>query len=146
MAKIYTDGSCLGNPGPGGWAVLIKTPFGTERLSGYSNQTTNNEMEMKAVLDAMLWSAKNGYHNVDIYCDSKYCVNGINDWMWKWDKKNWKKPKFNRELWKEIFQAYNNFEGNVIWIKGHDGDFGNETVDGLARWCAENQRTLDNPL
>lgn len=145
MVKIYTDGSSLGNPGPSGWAVLIRTPFGVEKLSGYSEQATNNQMEIRAVLNAMLWSIENNYYNVEIYCDSKYCVNGINQWMWTWNRKNWKKPKVNRELWKEIFTVYKDFQGKVVWIKGHAGDFGNEAVDNLARWCAENQATLDSP-
>ena len=132
--KIYTDGACSGNPGPGGWgAVLIFN--GTEKeLSGSESETTNNRMEMMAVIEAL--KAVKEDCEIEIYTDSKYVMDGINEWIHGWKKRGWKtaakKPVKNVDLWQELDELNQKHKPNWNWVKGHAGDKYNELADSLA--------------
>lgn len=140
---IYTDGACKGNPGLGAWGFVVYDP-NDERLgtkSGYSPKTTNNEMELTAIVEALRWSTKKDNRPIIIYTDSAYCKNGMESWMFGWYSKGWKKADgeapLNLELWKEAWtltQTYISFHGTnptFIKVKGHSGVKGNEEVDAL---------------
>ena len=133
---IYTDGACLGNPGPGGWAAIIidnnqlkKSEFGSQ------NSTTNNRMELIAVIRAL--ESIPTKSNLKIYTDSKYVINGIKTWIINWKKSNWtgsnKKEVKNKDLWIQLDVLVEKFNIDWNWVKGHSGDFYNEEVDKLAR-------------
>lgn len=130
--KVYTDGSCLGNPGPGGWACVFESG---EKLCGGDSDTTNNRMELTAVIRAL---EKNKH--VTIVTDSKYVKDGIEKWIHGWKKKDWKTssgtPVKNQDLWKCLDKLLA-FNTGWEWVKGHSGDPGNEKADTLARRCAE---------
>ena len=131
VVKIYTDGGCNPNPGPGKWAWAINEK---ENGVGSESDTTNNRMELQAVLEAIKY-AKDNYSDCDIviYSDSKYCVNGFNSWMHGWQKRKWKKKDgktaVNVDLWKLLF-SYKDL-ATLKWVRGHDGDRMNEYVDSL---------------
>lgn len=137
--QIFTDGACSGNPGPGGFGVIIKTPVGGGVLSyehsfGY-RWTTNNRMELLAVIFG-LEQVKDGT-TVEVTSDSKYVVNAINDgWLERWRKSGWKtagnKPVKNVDLWKRYIEAANGKHVSFIWVKGHDENKDNERCDELA--------------
>lgn len=138
MAKsiiIYTDGACSGNPGPGGWGVLMRAGEHKKELCGGELDTTNNRMEMMAVIEAL--SALKKYSSVKIYTDSKYVLQGITEWMDGWKAKNWKtaskKPVKNKDLWQRIDTLVQAHNVEFVWVKGHAGDPGNERADELAR-------------
>ena len=138
MIKIYTDGACSGNPGPGGWGFVIfndKDPI--ERYGGES-ETTNNRMEMMAVIEALKILDSDG--PVQLYTDSQYVKNGINDWINSWKRNGWKtaakKPVKNKDLWLEIDRLVEEHAIEWRWVKGHAGDPGNERADELARMGA----------
>ena len=137
MVKIYTDGGCRGNPGPGAWAVVIYNGENPTFLGDYHPKTTNNQMELIALLEAIKWCSINDIP-ATIYSDSSYCVQGINTWMHAWNRGNWKKPKKNKELWKKVHQAYRNFNGNVYWVRGHNGNIGNEKADEVVKSLLDN--------
>jgi cyclic pyranopterin phosphate synthase len=134
MLKIYTDGSCLGNPGPGGWGAVIIYPDGGEQeLSGREKHTTNNRMELQSVIEALNFIESNS--DIALYSDSLYVINTIT--------KGWKK-KANIELWNDLHNSilkHNNIIWN--WVKGHSGDFYNEKVDDLAQGEAEMAKKND---
>ena len=130
MIKIYTDGSCFPNPGLGAWAWAIsKTEYQQKKVEN----TTNNRMELQAILEAICY-AKTNYPRtlIEIHSDSMYCVQGFNSWMLNWQKRGWKKKGGikNLDLWQRLFQVKNDV--NLVWVKGHNGDEMNEFVDGLA--------------
>lgn len=132
---IYTDGACSGNPGPGGWGALL-TYNGTEKeLFGGEADTTNNRMELMAAIIS-LQSLKQRCQ-VDLYTDSKYVMDGINSWIVNWKKNGWrtaaKKPVKNADLWQQLDEAVSHHEIMWHWVKGHNGDPGNERADELAR-------------
>lgn len=133
--NIYTDGACSGNPGPGGWASIIIYSSKIIELSGGSLLTTNNRMEMTAVIKG-LENIKN-QSNVIINTDSKYVINGMTSWIEKWKKNKWlgsnKKLIKNKDLWEKIYSLNNLHNTKWIWIKGHSGNSLNEKVDQLAR-------------
>lgn len=138
MAKsiiIYTDGACSGNPGPGGWGVLMRAGEHKKELCGGELDTTNNRMEMMAVIEAL--SALKKSSSVTIYTDSKYVLQGITEWMDGWKAKNWKtaskKPVKNKDLWQRIDTLVQAHNVEFVWVKGHAGDPGNERADELAR-------------
>ena len=139
MIKIYTDGSCLSNPGNGGWAAIINNDGDILRISGCEKDTTNNKMELMAPIKALKKITKNG--QVEIYTDSKYVKLGITEWVHKWIKNNWltskKEPVKNKELWIELYNLNKSFEINWIWVKAHAGNPLNEEVDLLAKRAAE---------
>ena len=135
MLEIYTDGACSGNPGPGGWGVLILENGDERELSGGEAETTNNRMELKAAIEAL--KATSNAKAVSIYTDSQYVKNGITTWMAGWKRNGWKtsakKPVKNKDLWEALDEATRAREIEWRWVKGHDGDAGNERADELAR-------------
>ncbi|PPG31349.1 ribonuclease HI [Pseudoclavibacter sp. RFBB5] len=133
---MYTDGACKGNPGPGGWGVWLKSGDHERELFGGELNTTNNRMELKAVIEGL--SALKKPCNVALYLDSQYVRKGITEWIKGWKAKGWKtaskQPVKNAELWKEL-DALVEDSGHTIewrWVKGHSGDVGNERADMLA--------------
>ncbi|MDC1280414.1 ribonuclease HI [Pelagibacteraceae bacterium] len=139
MIKIYTDGSCLSNPGNGGWAAIINDNNNVTKISGGEKNTTNNKMELMAPIKALQKIKKN--RNVEIYTDSKYVKLGITEWIHKWIKNNWqtskKEPVKNKELWIQLHDLTNDLEINWIWVKAHAGNTLNEEVDLLAKKAAK---------
>ncbi|MEO1014956.1 MAG: ribonuclease HI [Pseudomonadota bacterium] len=135
MIEIYTDGACSGNPGPGGWGVLIKAPTGERELSGGDPQTTNNRMELIAAIEGL--NAIERDAEIRIYTDSQYVKNGITSWIEGWKRNGWrtsaKKPVKNQDLWRALDEAVGAHHVEWRWVKGHDGDPGNERADALAR-------------
>lgn len=133
---MYTDGACKGNPGPGGWGVWLKSGDHERELFGGELNTTNNRMELKAVIEGL--SALKKPCTVALYLDSQYVRKGITEWIKGWKAKGWKtaskQPVKNAELWKEL-DALVEDSGHTIewrWVKGHSGDVGNERADMLA--------------
>lgn len=139
MIKIYTDGSCLGNPGPGGWAFVATDGKNIAERSGGEPNTTNNRMELMAVIRAL--GAAKKHAEVEIHTDSQYVKNGMQSWIKNWKKNNWrtadKKPVKNQDLWMALDTAASNIKINWRWVKGHAGIDMNERVDELARHAAE---------
>ncbi len=134
---IYTDGACKGNPGPGGWGVLMRSADGSEKeLSGGERETTNNRMEMMAVIQAL--SALKRPCEVTLHLDSQYVLKGITEWLAGWKAKGWKtaakQPVKNVDLWQQLDQLVANAGHHIDWrwVKGHAGDPGNERADALA--------------
>jgi len=134
IVKIYTDGACSGNPGPGGWGVLMLWNGHEKELNGGEAETTNNRMEMMAVIKAL--EALKNHPKVELYTDSKYVMQGVNEWMAGWKAKGWrtasKKPVKNQDLWREIDALVSEHDVTFHWVKGHAGDPGNERADSLA--------------
>lgn len=130
---IYTDGSSLGNPGPGGWGVVMKFRMKTKELSGGEEFTTNNRMELMAVIEA-LEAIKTTKYPVEVYSDSRYVIDSITKgWLWNWIKKPNFGGKKNEDLWQRFLKIYPNFSDiNFNWVKGHNGHPENERCDKLA--------------
>lgn len=142
---IYTDGSCLGNPGPGGYgAVMIYNTHRKEISEGYF-ETTNNRMELLAAVAAL--NALNEPCTVDLTTDSQYVKNGINQWIHNWRKNGWrttsKKPVKNADLWRQLDEAVSKHKVSWHWVKGHSGHPENERCDKLARAAAESPSKPD---
>jgi ribonuclease HI len=139
MIKIYTDGSCLKNPGNGGWAAIINIDNEIKKISGSVKDTTNNKMELMAPIKALLEVKEQ--QPIEIYTDSQYVKLGITDWIHKWIKNNWqtsnKQPVKNKELWMELYELTKSHEIKWIWVKAHAGNTLNEQVDLLAKQAAE---------
>jgi len=144
---IYTDGSSLGNPGPGGWGTLLLTEKSAVELGGRDDNTTNNKMELQALIEAMKLLAERGItdYDVTIFADSKYVLQGISEWIHGWKKRGWKKadgkPVLNQEYWQELDGLRNFLEedGNKLFfehVKAHNGEIYNERVDDIARLLA----------
>ena len=138
MIKIYTDGSCLSNPGNGGWAAIINDDGKILKISGSDKNTTNNKMELMAPINALKKIDPN--KDIEIYTDSKYVKQGITEWIYKWMKNNWKTSKKenvkNKELWIELYDLTKSLKIEWKWIKAHDGNPINEEVDLLAKKAA----------
>ncbi len=134
MIKIYTDGACSGNPGRGGWAAIILDGEKIEKISGSHNHTTNNRMELTAVISALKFVKE---ENLEIYTDSKYTKDGIEKWISNWKRNGWKTSNKqdvkNKDLWNELDQL--NKEKNIQWnwVKGHSENKYNNMADELAR-------------
>ena len=139
MIKIYTDGSCIGNPGPGGWAVIILDNKNEKIISGKKNNTTNNQMELLAPIKAL--SNFNKKKSFIIFTDSIYVKEGITKWIGNWKKNNWKtskkKPVKNQKLWKKLDELVKFHDVKWEWIKGHSANIYNNLVDELARKAAK---------
>ena len=133
--KIYSDGACSGNPGPGGWGALIIYNNQSKEIFGGMKSTTNNQMELKSIIEALKIIENN--YKIEVYTDSMYVKDGITKWVSNWKKNGWKtsskKPVKNMELWKELDQLNSSHKINWQWVKGHSGDIGNEKADALAR-------------
>ena len=141
MITVYTDGSCLGNPGIGGWAFVLKSKSKYLSHYGYEKETTNNRMELTAAIKALEFLSKDN-EPITIITDSNYLKNGINNWITNWKKNNWKtankKPVKNKDLWL-ILDDQTSFKNiNWNWVKGHSTDKYNNEADELAREAAEN--------
>ncbi len=136
QVRIYTDGACRGNPGPGGWGVLLEYGDNQRTMHGGEDPTTNNRMELTAVIKAL--AALKFPCQIELYTDSKYVIQGITEWLENWKKRNWltasKKPVQNVDLWQQLDSLVNDSEHKINWhwVKGHSGDPGNETADQLA--------------
>lgn len=139
MIKIYTDGSCLNNPGNGGWAAIINDNEIIKKISGSVKDTTNNKMELMAPIMALQEIDKN--NEIEIYTDSQYVKLGITEWIHKWIKNNWqtskKEPVKNKELWMQLYELTKSYKIKWIWVKAHAGNALNEEVDLLAKKAAE---------
>lgn len=132
--EIYTDGACRGNPGPGGWGVVLIAGAHRKTLHGGELDTTNNRMELKAAIEAL--NALRSQQSVVLYTDSKYVMDGIRSWLPNWKKRGWKtaakKPVKNQDLWQALDAAAARHDVRWVWVKGHDGNPGNEAADALA--------------
>jgi ribonuclease HI len=132
--EIYTDGACRGNPGPGGWGALLIAGRHRKTMHGGEPDTTNNRMELRAAIEAL--NALKRPSTVALHTDSKYVMHGITEWMHNWKKRGWKtanrKPVKNQDLWMALDEAIARHDITWKWVKGHDGDPGNEEADRLA--------------
>ena len=133
--EIFTDGSCSGNPGPGGWGTILRYKGIEKELSGGEHETTNNRMEMTAVISGL--KALNEPCEVDLYTDSKYvCDSVTKGWVYSWKNNNWrkadKKPALNVDLWEEMLILLEKHKVTFHWLKGHNGHPENERCDALA--------------
>ena len=131
---IYTDGACRGNPGPGGWGVVLTDSTHEKTLKGFEPNTTNNRMELTAAIMALAAIKRSA--NVELFTDSTYVKNGITEWISGWKAKNWqtatKKAVKNVDLWKDLDEISARHEVEWKWVRGHSGDIGNELADQLA--------------
>jgi ribonuclease HI len=134
VVDIYTDGACRGNPGPGGWAALLLAGAHEKEISGAENATTNNRMELMAVIAAL--EALKRASQVRLYTDSQYVRRGITEWLAQWKARDWKtadrKPVKNQDLWQQLEQAAARHRIEWHWVRGHTGVAGNERADALA--------------
>ena len=134
--EIFTDGACSGNPGIGGWGALLRYKDIEKELSGGEENTTNNRMELTAVIEAL--KALKTTCNITIYTDSKYVMSGITEWLENWKKNGWKTSNKksevkNIDLWMQLDKLIKQHEIRWVWVKGHNGHLENERVDTLAR-------------
>lgn len=131
---LYTDGACRGNPGPGGWGVLLQYGDRQKTLYGYEQNTTNNRMELTAVIEGLKTLTRPC--GIVLHTDSKYVLQGITEWLSNWKKNGWKtaarKPVKNDDLWKQLDSETTRHEIEWKWVKGHSGNNGNEIADRLA--------------
>lgn len=132
--EIYTDGACRGNPGPGGWGVLIQDGTDERSLQGAEPETTNNRMELTAAIMAL--RALPAGSAATLYTDSEYVMKGLNEWLPAWKARGWKtaakKPVKNQDLWEELDSENARHQIRWQWVRGHAGNHGNEQVDRLA--------------
>ncbi len=155
--EIYTDGSSLGNPGKGGYGVVFVVGGKvSHELGGYEKETTNNRMELMAVIETLKYldqkqkSIKQDLvqKEVTIHADSAYVLGGVTSWIFNWEKNDWKKadkkPVLNKDLWQELIALVRAFEGSLSWakVKGHSGHEHNERADEIATTCASQQKKL----
>lgn len=142
MLKIWTDGSCLGNPGPGGWAFIATNGKDIAERNGGEKETTNNRMELTAVIKAL--SAAKKHDELEIHTDSQYVKNGMEKWVRQWKNNNWKnaekKPVKNKELWQQLDELAQTKKITWVWVRGHNGNTYNERCDELARTAAEKMK------
>ena len=131
---IHTDGSCLSNPGPGGWAAILRWQGNERELTGSEPDTTNNRMELMAAIMGL--NAVTRPMLVDLHTDSRYVMNGVQDWMPRWKANGWKtaakKPVKNQDLWQQLEDCVAQHTVEWLWVKGHSGHPENERADGLA--------------
>ncbi|MFN0315239.1 MAG: ribonuclease HI [Burkholderiales bacterium] len=136
---MFTDGACKGNPGPGGWGVILARGENTRELHGGEAKTTNNRMELTAVIQGLM--ALKRRCKVRIHTDSQYVQLGITQWIHNWKRRGWrtadKKPVKNEDLWKQLDELAAGHDTEWIWVKGHAGHAGNERADQLANLGVE---------
>ena len=136
---IHTDGSCLSNPGPGGWAAILRWRDNEREIVGHEPDTTNNRMELMAAIMGL--NAVTRAMPIDLHTDSRYVMNGVQEWMPRWKANGWKtaskKPVANQDLWQQLDEAVSRHRIRRHWVKGHAGDEFNERCDQLARTAAE---------
>lgn len=134
VVRIYTDGACKGNPGPGGWGALLRYGDRERELFGGERETTNNRMELTAVIEAL--DALKRPATVELYTDSQYVRNGITEWLAAWKRRGWRtadgKPVKNVDLWHALERAAGRHDVRWHWVRGHAGHDGNERADALA--------------
>ena len=139
VIDAYTDGACLGNPGPGGWGVLLRFQGANKELSGSEQMTTNNRMELMAAISALEWLTRKS--RIRVHTDSTYVKNGITQWIVRWKENGWrtaaKKPVANIDLWKRLEAAQDGHDVSWLWIRGHAGHPENERADALALAAAK---------
>ncbi|CAA6828720.1 MAG: Ribonuclease HI (EC [uncultured Thiotrichaceae bacterium] len=142
IIEIYTDGACRGNPGPGGWGVLLRTGGHEKELYGYQEESTNNQMELMAAIRGL--EALKRPSQVVLTTDSQYVRQGITQWIHGWKKKGWKtankKPVKNKELWQRLDAAAKDHDMQWHWVKGHSGHAENERVDELANKAIDEKK------
>jgi ribonuclease HI len=133
--QIYTDGACSGNPGPGGWGAILRYNGVEKELSGGELNTTNNRMELMAAIESLRALKKSC--DVDLYTDSKYVKDGMEEWIAAWKERGWKtadkKPVKNEDLWRTLDDVWSRHRVTLHWVKGHAGHPENERADELAR-------------
>jgi ribonuclease HI len=133
--EVYTDGSCLGNPGPGGWAAVFILNTKRTNISGFEKNTTNNRMELMAAIMAV--KTMPNYVHIDLYTDSTYVKNGMTVWVKDWEKNNWisasKKPVKNKDLWVELNLLSKDRDIEWIWVRGHSDCTNNNNADFIAK-------------
>jgi ribonuclease HI len=134
IVQVFTDGACKGNPGPGGWGAWLRYGEREKELFGGEPATTNNRMELTAVIRAL--EALKGRRRVRVHTDSQYVKNGITEWIHDWKKRGWRtvdrKPVKNQDLWQRLEELMGRHEVHWVWVKGHSGHDGNERADALA--------------
>ena len=141
MIHVFTDGACLGNPGPGGWGVVIQRPEKTSLFSGYAPRTTNNRMELTGAIRALEFCQE--YDSIHLLSDSQYVIRGITEWIQRWEKNGWKnsqkKDVENRDLWEDLLALSRSLPNlSWQWVKGHSQCVGNAAADRLAHNAAHN--------
>jgi ribonuclease HI len=143
LIEIYADGACRGNPGPGGWGVVVLSAEGDQEMMGATGNTTNNRMELGGVLEGL--RALSQPARVRVYTDSTYVCKGMTQWIAGWKRRNWRtaggQAVKNQDLWLALDEAQSHHEVEWQWVRGHAGNVGNERADGLAnlaidRWVA----------
>jgi ribonuclease HI len=143
--KIYTDGACSPNPGPGGWAVLFILRSVARYVSGYHPYTTNNRMELCAAINAL--KTLNQATTAEVHTDSRYLQDGINSWIHSWQQRNWRKfdgkPVVNQDLWMELINQVSVHKVDWKWVRGHSSDKYNNFVDALARDAISRRMGVD---
>ena len=131
---VFADGACKGNPGPGGWGAILRTGTHEKEICGGERQTTNNRMELTAVIRAL--ESLNRHCNVKVYTDSQYVQKGISEWLPQWKRRGWrtagKKPVKNEDLWRELDELAQKHKVEWHWVRGHAGHVENERADALA--------------
>jgi ribonuclease HI len=142
FVEIFTDGACRGNPGPGGWAALLRTGEKEREIAGGEPHTTNNRMELRAAIEAL--NALKKPCRAEIHTDSNYVRDGITKWIHGWNRNGWRtadrKPVKNADLWQELIEAAARHQVSWHWVKGHSGHAENDRVDVLACAEADNQK------
>lgn len=135
QVELITDGACSGNPGPGGWGAILRSGKTERELSGGEPQTTNNRMELQAVISGL--AALKRHCRVQVVTDSRYVMDGITQWIPNWKRRNWKtagnKPVKNVDLWQALDKLVSQHDVHWQWVRGHDGHADNERADELAR-------------
>jgi ribonuclease HI len=135
LIDIFTDGACSGNPGPGGWAAILRSGAHEREISGGERATTNNRMELLAVINGL--NAVKAPSEVTVHTDSRYVMDGATQWIKKWKSNGWKtsdkKPVKNDDLWRALDEAVSRHKMKWRWVRGHDGHAENERADALAR-------------
>jgi len=141
---IHTDGACRGNPGPGGWGVVLRYNGNLKKLKGYDPETTNNRMELTAVIEGL--RALTRSCDVDLHTDSKYVMHGITEWLNNWKRNGWRtaarKPVKNVDLWQQLDEEVARHRIDWNWVKGHSGIEDNEIADQLANAAIDAKTTV----